>query len=463
MRTGGHDQSIRDRGARNRPASDGPGDRPRTGRVRRVVIGSLLAGLVLAGVLTMVAFGGAEEPVITGAALLGFGLGWALLAVLSIRMTDHPQRWALVPATAMALTGLGLVVLAPDNRGLTAAGWVWPPFMLALAVWIGLRVRRSLPARGGRWALYPVAVLTAAAAVGGMVTTVALASDDRFDHVPGQTFDVDGHRLHLHCTGSGSPTVVLQSGQGEFSPHWSLIAPAVSRTTRVCAYDRAGQGWSDDAPRAQDGYEAAADLDTLLQAAGEDGQYVVVGHSIGGAHTMAFAARYPEQVAGAVLLDASNLYETPADGVSSGADTLGPVALLPTFGRLGLGYLLPASGAGLPEQAAGDAEAFAASPRGWRNYRDDFATMPALFRQAQQLTTLGSRPLVVLTATGEQQAEGFTDAHDRMASLSTSSSHRFTDATHAGLLDDPRGASVSARAINDVVHAVRTGAPLPPD
>ncbi len=256
---------------------------------------------------------------------------------------------------------------------------------------------------------------------------------------------------------------MLQSGQGEFSPHWSLVAPAVSRTTRVCAYDRAGQGWSDDVPRAQDGFQAAADLDTLLDAAGEAGPYVLAGHSIGGAHSMAFAARYPEQVAGVVLLDASNLYATPAGGVSPGLDTLGPIALLPSAARLGLGYLLPGSETDLPEGAARQAEAFAASPRGWRNYRDDFATMPALFSQAQQLTTLGSMPLVVLTSTGEQHAEGFTDAHDRMMSLSTASSHRFTEATHAGVLDDRRGAGASARAITDVVTAVRTGEHLPPD
>ena len=133
----------------------------------------------------------------------------------------------------------------------------------------------------------------AVAAVGGMVETVGLASDQRNHAMPGRSYDVGGHRLHLACTGSGGPTVVLQSGLGEMSANWARIAPAVSRTTRVCAYDRAGQGWSEDAPRLQDGAEAAADLHTLLRRAGESGPYVLVGHSIGGDYAMTYAAPTP--------------------------------------------------------------------------------------------------------------------------------------------------------------------------
>jgi pimeloyl-ACP methyl ester carboxylesterase len=102
------------------------------------------------------------------------------------------------------------------------------------------------------------------------------------------------------------------------SPSWSRIAPAASRTTRVCAYDRAGQGWSDDPPHPQDGLQAATDLHTLLDRAGEDVPYVLVGHSTGGTYAMTCAARYPEQVAGMVLLDSSNPYESTAAGVTGG-------------------------------------------------------------------------------------------------------------------------------------------------
>ncbi len=435
-------------------------DRARTGPIRGIIAGSLATGAASAAVLTLVVFAGASEPVITGAALLGFALGWAMLALLSARLTNQPQHWAWVPAAGLAATGLGLLILTPDDRALTLSGWIWPPLLLVLAVWMGVRVRRSLAPGGGRWLLYPVVAILAAAAVGGMAETVGLASDQRDQAMPGRSYDVGGYRLHLTCTGSGGPTVVLQSGLGEMSANWARIVPAVSRTTRVCAYDRAGQGWSDDAPHLQDGVQAAADLHTLLRRAGENGPYVLVGHSIGGDHAMTYAARYPEQVAGMVLLDATDPYRSPGTG-SAHAGPPGAVALLPSLARLGLGRLLPASfWSALPEPAAGQVQAFAASPRGWRTIRDETAPMPALRDRARALTTRGSPPLVVLTAAGHDRDPTWLAAQDRMAALSSNNSHRVADATHAGLLDQEQGAEQSARAIDDVIRATRTGSPL---
>jgi pimeloyl-ACP methyl ester carboxylesterase len=436
---------------------------PRRGPIRRIIAGSLLTGAVLAAVLPLIVFAGASEPVITGSALLGFAAGWAMLAVLSARMTDRPQRWALVPAAGLGATGLGLLVLAPDDRVLTAAGWAWPPLLLALAVWTALRIRRSLAAGRGRWLLYPVVALMAAAAVGGAVETVGLAADQRAHAMPGQLYDVGGHRLHLNCTGSGGPTVVLQSGLGESSANWARIAPALAGTTRVCAYDRAGQGWSEDAPAPQDGLQAAADLHTLLDRAGEHSPYVLVGHSIGGDYAMAYVSRYPEQVAGMVLLDATSPYQA----TSTGAVHAGPpsaVAVLPSVARLGVGRLLPTSfWSALPESAAAQVQAFTTSPRHWRNVRDESATMPVLLSQARALTHLGSTPLVVLSAAEHVADPDWAAAHARMTGLSTNGSHREALATHAGLMDEERGAATSVRAIDDVVQAVRTGSPLPPD
>jgi pimeloyl-ACP methyl ester carboxylesterase len=443
-------------------AAVSPADRAsRTGPLRLIIAGSLLTGAVLAGLLTLVVFPGAREHVITGSALLGFATGWALLAVLSTRMTDHPQRWAFVPAAGMAVTGIGLLALAPGDGALTAAGWVWPPLLLALAVWMGVRVRRSLAAGSGRWLLYPVVAVMAVAAVGGVVETVGLASDQRSYTMPGRLYDVGGHRLHLHCTGSGSPTVVLMNGLGEYSPSWARIAPAVAGTTRVCAYDRAGQAWSEDAADPQDGLAAATDLHTLLGRAGEDGPYVLVGHSIGGDYALTYGTRYPKQVAGMVLLDT-----TPPYGVTATAHTgtPGPVALLPSLARLGIGRLLPTSfWSTLPQPSAGQVAAFSTSPRGARNSAAEAGTMPALFIQAQALSTLGSAPLVVVTAAEHVAVPDWAAAHSRMAGLSTNSIHREADASHGGLMDDERGADTSAQAIDDVVQAIRTGTALPTD
>ena len=436
--------------------------RSRRQPVRRVVAAALLVGAVAALVLTVVVVAGAREHVVTGTALLGFAAGWALLAVLSTALTARPQRWALGPAGGLAAAGLGLLALAPGDARLTAAGWLWPPLLLALAGWTGVQVRRSPAAGEGRWLLYPVVAVMALAAVGGMAETVALAGQDTAA-VPGRSYDVGGHRLHLDCAGTGSPTVVLESGLGEVSTSWARIAPAVAGTTRVCTHDRAGQGWSDDSPHPPDGLRTAAELQTLLRRAGEEGPYVLVGHSSGGSYAMAFAARHPVQVAGMVLLDAADPYRSAARARPGDAAAPAEIALLPSMARLGVGHLVPASAwSSLPAPAADQVRVFASSPRYWRNVRDEAAALPALSGQAQALTTLGSTPLVVLTAAGHDGDPDWAAAQRRMAALSTTSSHRAVDATHAGLLDEEGGAAASVLAIGDVVRAVRSGTPLPP-
>ena len=115
----------------------------------------------------------------------------------------------------------------------------------------------------------------------------------------------------------------------------------------------------------------------------------------------------------------------------------------------------------MPQPAAGRYKAFASSPRTWSNTVDESGTLPALLTQAQALTTLGGTPLVVLTAAEHVADPTWAAAHDRMSGLSTNSSHRAADTTHAGLLDEAGGSADTARAVDDVVQAVRTGGPLP--
>ena len=148
---------------------------PTRGHIGRIVAGSLIAGLVGAVALVAGPFAGAQEHVITGSVLLAFAAAWATLAVLSERWTDQPQRWAFVPAAFMALTGTSILTLAPTGN---EAGWVWPPVVAALAVWMIVRARRDLRSRT-RWLLYPVCVALFLSAVGGAYETYRETADSR--------------------------------------------------------------------------------------------------------------------------------------------------------------------------------------------------------------------------------------------------------------------------------------------
>ena len=165
--------TLKDRG-RDRPSHPAPGPR---GHIGWIVAGSLATGLLAAVLLVAAPFIPAEERAVTGAVLCGFALGWAMLAVLSVRFTDQPQRWAVAPALVMGVGGLLLVGFgSPVHRVLD---WVWPPAVLGLAVWMLVCVHRQLQSRGGRWLLYPVIAVLALASIGGGYQTLGEAADAR--------------------------------------------------------------------------------------------------------------------------------------------------------------------------------------------------------------------------------------------------------------------------------------------
>ena len=101
-----------------------------------------------------------------------------------------------------------------------------------------------------------------------MYQDVATENDKRTYVAPGQLLDVDGHQMHILCTGEGSPTVILEAAGGHFSATWGLVQPQVAQNTRVCAYDRAGYGWSEPGPEPRDAGQIATELHTLLAEAG---------------------------------------------------------------------------------------------------------------------------------------------------------------------------------------------------
>jgi pimeloyl-ACP methyl ester carboxylesterase len=405
--------------------------------------GSLVTGLVVGLLLVAAPFIPAQESAVTGALLCGFAFGWALLAVLSMRFSDQPQPWAVAPAVFMGLGGLFLLAFGSSVQ--SALMWVWPPALLVLVVWMIVRSRQHLRS-GTRWLLYPVFAVLLLASIGGAYETVAEATEANANSMPGQLIDVGGHRLHLSCTGSGSPTVVLEPGGGGMSADLELVTQAVARDTRVCVYDRAGRGWSEPADTPHDATQIATDLHTLLDRGHVPGPYVLAGHSFGGLYTLTFAARYPDEIAGMVLVDSTAPASKPRATLRSDEgsyDLTGRVsALISTSARLGLGRL-----AGVPASHV-------------RSTIDEYVRANSSSRAAATLVDFADKPLIVLTA-GIGSSPAWMTVHEHLATLSSNNAHRVIEgAIHADLIADEKGAAATTQAILDVVSSIRTNEPV---
>jgi pimeloyl-ACP methyl ester carboxylesterase len=323
-------------------------------------------------------------------------------------------------------------------------------------------VRREVPGRS-RWLLYPVVGVLALLAVGGTVETVTEATDGGRSAVGGELVDVGGHKLFIACSGTGSPTVVLEGGLGQGSDYFALIAPAVATTTRVCAYDRAGHGRSEAATGPRDGMAIARDLHALLVASGNPGPYILAGHSSGGVYVRFFAAAYPDEVAGVVLLDAQSPHMTPVQsaGQSSGNPMSTLAGALPGLARVGVARLLSSVASNdLPADVTARRRAFEATPRAASSFGEEFLQLDGILDAAGALPNLGDRPLVVVTAMAGA-SDGWPDQQDRLATLSTNVSHRvFQDLTHDGLIETVTGARAASDAIVAAVMSVRAGTKL---
>ena len=165
-------------------------------------------------------------------------------------------------------------------------------------------------------------------------------------------------------------------------------------------------------------------MHTLLDRAGEDGPYVLAGHSAGGLYVLDFARLYPDDVAGVALLDSMSPHQyTAIDGWPAFYEMYRRAsAVMPSLSRFGVGRLMYSS-SDLPAPARDQERAFMATPRVARSVRDEFSQIRTTMSEAQALRTLGDRPLVVLTA--EKGAlGGWLDAQNELAALSTNSVHR---------------------------------------
>ncbi len=326
-------------------------------------------------------------------------------------------------------------------------------------------------------------VLAVAAVVlvvaGAIYQAVATEIDQRSVFpAPGEMVGVQGHRLHLNCVGDGSPTVVLEAGGGYTSVEWSAwIQPEVASKTRVCAYDRAGTGWSEPEPGSADAAQIAGELHTLLSGAGEDGPFVLVGHSLGGLYERVYADRFPEDIAGMVLVDSSHPAQFERLGTESTVVANRVAGVVgPPLARLGVPRLLdlfPPS-PDLPSlQRDQRRRLYYTTPHLVATF-EELGEIPATLRQGRSTGTLENRPLAVVSAADhgtaaladseiearrmEREIQGMQAG---FTSLSSDSTHRVIEgSTHVSLVVQQSHAKQTSAEILRVVDAVRTGRTL---
>lgn len=304
-------------------------------------------------------------------------------------------------------------------------------------------------------------VLAAPMVLGAVYQVVATELDNRAYAPPGQLYEVDGYQMHLHCTGAGSPTVILDAGEVAL---WAWVQPKLAQSTRVCAFDRAGYGWSIPRPEARDALHRAAELHSLLDTAGIEAPYILVGHSLGGLFIRVYQSHYPDEVVGMVLVDATHpdTFDRQGESIQT-MQTMASISSLAA--RIGLMRLFSATQSfSLPDAANAALLADMASNQYWDSQQADTATFQTILDQGRAAGDLGDLPLAVLVAL--TYPEGPSRETERalqveLAALSTNSSYQEIDgAGHITLLTDAQYAAKVSGAILDIVEVVRSGKTL---
>ncbi len=318
----------------------------------------------------------------------------------------------------------------------------------------------------------------------GMVYQTTATAQDRETYIPlGRLIQVNEHAIHLYCIGEGSPTVILESGVGGNTLLWAYIQPAVAETTQVCAYDRAGYGWSEVSSSERTTPNMAEELHTLLTQAGIEPPYILAGHSFGGLVVRTYANLYPDEVGGLVLIDAAhpNQFSSdrchptcfPADAVRL-VDTF--YDMLPTMARIGVVRLVVPTGllplpffavpadfpnrnaliASLSTNAHSDTvlaewNAFAESAE-IVNEIDNVANLPVQLITA--LNTYHEQPLPVEDP--DETTQTWVILQDDLLTLFTDGRQTvLEEATHFSLLVDPNHATAVSEVIRAIVEEVR--------
>lgn len=289
---------------------------------------------------------------------------------------------------------------------------------------------------------------------------------------PGELVDIGGRKIQIYCSGSGSPTVVFESGldiSGALS--WSAVLPSVATKTRACSYSRAGIMWSDSRSGTPSAKAIAEDLHRALNEAGERGPFVLVGQSLGGPYVMTYTKYYGADVAGLVFVDASHPDQVKElEKVMPPADTkLADAGASLAWSGL-VRALTPALVPQAPNQSLNDVQAIRAyAPTSLGPMLRENDAVNETLVEAGTFRRLGQRPLYVLTAMapfspaalqsmkitsaqGEQVRSIWKRLQDDEASWSSNSRHEYVDSDHDIQFERP---DVVIHAVDSVVDSVR--------
>jgi len=296
---------------------------------------------------------------------------------------------------------------------------------------------------------------------------------------PGQLVDVGGYKMHIYCTGQGSPTVILASGMSDFSVSWAYVQPEIAKNTRVCSYDRAGLGWSEPSPLPRTANTMAEELHTLLVNADVRGPYIMVGHSLGGMLVRVYTNSYPNEVVGMVLVDATpdeiNIRQVAAVPRSAEVSernieqAVGQFRMYAFLSSTGLMALMPQSipNHGLPEEAYAQYQAVLATTGFFETANDETLAVKEIVAdvRALHIANFGNMPLVVFFAGSWELDPAFSEAENQqlrdvnvameseLVMLSSNSKLIIAEESHHFIqLDQP---DLVIDAIREILDAIR--------
>lgn len=323
-----------------------------------------------------------------------------------------------------------------------------------------------------------VIVLVVLALIGVTYQTVATEQDKRNFSPRGEFYTVNGHQMHIVCTGEtveGSPTVILQAGATAESLWWYWVQNQLAAHTQVCAYDRPGLGWSEPTSESRDALTLSAELHTLLEQAGISAPYVMAGHSYGAILTRIYAAQYPDEVAGIVLVDSQTI-PAPFANQSEYDAWKAPnnliQGLLWGLSRTGVARLITAGQFqpwGYPADIAPELAALQSHNQTFdTDYAERVVGMWSLTQASADAVNLGDMPMAVLWASNpaaifasDEAREAYHATQEGFAAYSTNSVIRYVEgADHGSILGNEQYAQQVSDAVLDVIESAQTGEPL---